>query len=92
MVDSRLDTAFPLGWASLCASPQHNVHNPTDLPRRGGRAGAGLASCLAEWLEWVLGLLLIPQRLTVPAGGAEEEGVEGSSSHVSRQEAGRALP
>lgn len=28
-----------------------------------------MASCLAEWLEWVLGLLLIPQRLTVPAGG-----------------------
>lgn len=60
---------FPVGWASLCARPQHNVHNPADLPSRGGRAGARLASCLAEWLEWALGLLLIPQRLTVPAGG-----------------------
>lgn len=60
-------------------------------PAQAGRAGARLASCLAEWLEWALCLLLIPQRLTVPAGGAEEEGGVESSSHVSRLEASRAL-
>lgn len=48
------------GWASFCGSPQHNAGNPADLPYSGGRAGAHLASCLAEWLEWVLGPLLIP--------------------------------
>lgn len=59
---------FLLGWASLCGSPQHNAGNPADLPSRG--AGQELlASCLTEWLQWVLGPLLIPQQLTLLAVG-----------------------
>ena len=60
---------FLMGRAFLCLIPQHNACNPADLPSRDGRARARLASCLVEWLEWALGPLLIPQRLTVPAAG-----------------------
>lgn len=68
-VDSRGDTALPSGWASLYRSPQHNAGNPADLPSSGGRAGVHLASCLAEWLEWVLGPFLIPSSPACPGRG-----------------------
>lgn len=37
-------------------------------PAEGGRQ-EHLASCLAEWFQWVLGPLLIPQQLTLLIAG-----------------------
>ena len=51
-----------------------------------------MVSCLVEWLEWVLGQLLIPQRLTVPEGGrGGSRGGRPLSCLLFRQEAGAAL-
>lgn len=92
-MDSYGDTAFLSGWASFYGSPQHNGSNPADLPYSGGRAGAYLASCLAGWLEWVLGPLLIPS-VTACLGRAGWWGGERRGEQpclLSRQEAGVAL-